>query len=82
MKQIIILLFTFVSLFALDINSATKKELIGIKGIGPKKAKAILHYRKKHKCFQSVDELIKVKGIGKKFMAKHKDELEAKECEK
>ena len=80
-----LLLFTFLTsmtLFALDINSATKEQLKTIKGIGEKKAEAILAYRKANKCFKTVDELQKVKGIGAKFLQKHKSELEAKDCKR
>jgi len=48
-----------------DINTATQSELESLPGIGPSKAKAILEYRRQHGPFQSVDELEKVKGIGR-----------------
>jgi len=51
---------------SIDINSAGIKELTSLKGIGNKKATAIIEYRALH-CFKSVDELAKVKGIGKSF---------------
>ena len=83
MKKLLTLTFlTSLTLFALDINSAIKEELIAIKGIGEKKAEAILAYRKANKCFETIDELQKIKGIGAKFLQKHKDELEAKNCKK
>lgn len=47
-----------------DINTATQSELESLPGIGPSKARAILEYRQQHGPFQSVDELVKVKGIG------------------
>lgn len=48
-----------------DINKATVKELIKVKGITPGKAKAIISYRKKNGDFKSVDELKNVKGFKK-----------------
>ncbi len=53
----------------IDINTATAKELEAIKGIGPAKAKAIIEYRTKNGPFKSVDDLVKVPGIGDKAFA-------------
>ena len=64
---------------AVDINTATKKELSGLHGIGAKKAEMIVAYRDA-KCFASVEELAKVKGIGKKIVEKNRDNLTASEC--
>jgi competence protein ComEA len=50
----------------IDINTATEAQLDGLKGIGPAKAKTIIQYRTKNGPFKSVDDLEKVKGIGKK----------------
>lgn len=66
---------------AVDINSADKKELMTLKGIGEKKADAVLLYRKAN-CFKSVDDLTAVKGIGPKFIAKNKKDLKAGKCKK
>jgi len=48
-----------------DLNKATAKELMQVKGINAAKAKAIITYRKKHGDFKSVDELKEVKGFKK-----------------
>jgi len=80
MKILAILVLGFSLMFAaVDINSASAKELITLKGIGSKRAEAIIAYRKAH-CFTSVDELIKVKGIGKKFLQNNKKNLKADPC--
>lgn len=50
----------------ININHATVKELISLKGIGPKRAKAIVAYRKGHGKFKSVDDLARVKGVSLK----------------
>src|SRR3989344_1800158 len=47
----------------IDINSATKTELMKLIGIGEVKSQAIIDYRE-NKIFKSVDELIDVYGIG------------------
>ena len=60
---------------AVNLNTATKEELIAVTGIGPARAQAILDYRAQHGGFKSVDELKDVKGIGAKRFEKLKPEL-------
>ncbi len=51
-----------------DINTATKEELVSLPGIGEAMAKRIIAFRQEHGKLRSVDDLKKVKGIGaKKF---------------
>jgi len=64
---------------AVDINTANQKELSSLNGIGTKKADAIIAYRSTN-CFDNIDELINVKGIGTKTVEKNKDNLTASEC--
>jgi competence protein ComEA len=60
-------------LFAVNLNTASAEELSALKGIGESTAKKIVQYRAQHK-FGSIDELMKVKGIGqKKFDSIKKD---------
>ena len=54
----------------ININKADIKNLSKLPGIGEIKAKAILDYRKNIGEFQSLIELTKVKGIGKKTLVK------------
>lgn len=61
--------------FALDINTATLKELEAVNGIGPGKAKAIIEYRQVNGPFNSIDNLAKVKGFSPKSVEKFKGEL-------
>ncbi len=65
MKKIIVLFMLSISfMFAtINVQTATKSELMSIKGIGQKKADAIIKYRKSHK-LKSANDLLKVKGIG------------------
>ena len=49
---------------AININKADLLSLTQLKGVGEKKAQAIIAYRDEHGPFQSVEELAEVKGIG------------------
>lgn len=64
-----------VAVAAVNLNTATKEELIAVTGIGPARAQAILDYRAQHGAFKSVDELKDVKGIGARRFEKLKAEL-------
>ena len=48
-----------------NLNKATAKELMKVKGLNAAKARAIVAYRKKHGDFKSVDDLSSVKGFKK-----------------
>lgn len=48
-----------------DLNKATAKDLMKVKGLTAAKAKAIVAYRKKHGDFKTLDELKEVKGFKK-----------------
>ncbi len=70
-----------VSAFAkgININSASATEIAkAMKGVGKAKAEAILAYRKTNGDFKSVNDLVKVKGIGKATVRKNKDRLAVK----
>ncbi len=49
-----------------DLNTATVKDLAKLPGIGPKTAVKIVVYRKDNGGFKSIEELMKVKGVGVK----------------
>ncbi len=61
-----------------DLNTATEAELKSIKGIGAAKAKAIVEYRTKNGKFTSVNDLAKVKGVGKKTVDQVKNLVSVK----
>lgn len=48
----------------LDLNRAGLSELLGLRGIGPARARAIVAYRQSHGPFASVADLEKVPGVG------------------
>ena len=47
-----------------NLNTATVSELTALKGIGEKKAQAIVDFREKQGKFTSVEQLVDVSGIG------------------
>lgn len=57
------------------LNRATAKELEALDGIGPVLATRIINYRKAHGAFATVDDLLKVPGIGSATLAKFKAKL-------
>ncbi|MDT0593679.1 ComEA family DNA-binding protein [Aestuariibacter sp. P117] len=59
----------------LNINTANAEELGMLPGIGAKKAQAIVAYRELNGEFNSIDELVNVKGIGPKMLAKLTDKI-------
>jgi comEA protein len=53
-----------------NLNSATSEELQEVPGIGPATADKILQMRKSYGAFKSVDDLVAIRGIGKKRLDK------------
>ncbi len=58
----------------ISINAATQEELESLPGIGPSIANRIIEYRQENP-FQSLEDLMKVKGIGEKMFMKIKDRI-------
>jgi competence protein ComEA len=54
----------------ININSANSTELQQVPGIGPATADKILQMRKSYGAFKSVDDLLAIRGIGKKRLDK------------
>jgi len=63
-----------VSLWAVNINTASIEELSTLPGIGQGTAEKIVNYRKDHK-FKTTSDLMEVKGIGSKKFEKIKSKL-------
>ena len=58
-----------------NINRATVAELTVLPGIGEKRAQAIVEYREENGLFESIDDLINVRGIGPKILADIADNI-------
>lgn len=56
----------------LNINKATKEQLIKLPGIGETIAERILEYRKERGNFTKIEQLSEIKGIGKNKLEKIK----------
>ena len=59
----------FVEATPLDLNQATKEQLMALPGIGPALAQRIVAWREEHGPFASLDELLEVPGIGEELLA-------------
>ncbi|MGH2568650.1 MAG: ComEA family DNA-binding protein [Bacteroidota bacterium] len=57
----------------LDINAATKQELLSLPGIGEVLADRILQHRKEHGSFRTISDLLKIKGISKNKLEQFKN---------
>jgi len=81
MKKIVLFMALGISFLfsAINIQTASKDELICIKGIGEKKADSILKYRKANK-LKSADDLLEIKGFGKVLVSNVKKDVKSVAC--
>ena len=63
------------SMEMININQADAKALTTLKGIGKDRAVKIIEYREKNGPFEKVEDIMKVKGIGKKIFEQNKNVL-------
>lgn len=59
----------------ININQATKEDLIRLPGIGEKTADQIIRYREINGHFSQTEDLMKIKGIGQKKYSQIKDKI-------
>lgn len=83
MKKVVLSLIVLVLLASqvliaapINVNQATAQELAeNLKGVGIKKAQAIIQYREKIGGFQSETQLLGVKGIGEAILDQNKGNI-------
>ena len=85
-KWIVSLLLAFsLSTFAafaadkININTASADELQLLDGVGPSTANAIVQYRDENGAFDSVEDLVNIKGIGEKKVASLSEQVTVSE---
>ena len=66
---------TLASMEKININKADTKTLTTLKGIGKDRAVKIIEYREKNGPFQKIEDIMKVKGIGKKIFEQNANVL-------
>ena len=65
-----------VTIAAVNVNQASANEIAtALTGVGLKRAQAIVDYRDQFGPFQSAEELLEVKGIGKATLEKNRSKL-------
>lgn len=59
----------------LNLNTASKEQLMTLSGIGERKAESIIAYREEHGGFQKIEELMEVEGIKEGVFNKVRDRI-------
>lgn len=64
---------------AVNINTADKETLMSIKGVGERRADAIIQYREKNGPFTNIEQLAEIRGIGQSLVDVNRDTLVVKD---
>ncbi len=62
----------------INLNTATVAQLTTLPGIGPRIAERIITYRKQHGPFKRIEEIMNVRGVGRKVFQRIRDHLTVK----
>lgn len=75
--NVLLMLFAFSAIAgSVNINTANAQQMqINLTGIGVSKAAAIVAYREQNGPFQSIDDLVNVKGISKKILDRNRSDI-------
>lgn len=60
---------------AINVNTADAATLVALKGVGEKKARAIVAFRKAHGPFATLDDFEEVPGIGPALIEANRDRI-------
>jgi competence protein ComEA len=71
--------FVLAAAQTININTADKETLMAVKGVGEKRAEAIIAFREQNGPFKSVDDLLLVKGVGQAIVDDNRDTLSTSE---
>ena len=66
---------TLVQQESININTADAQALTKLKGVGPKKAEAIILWRKANGGFKTIEQFTEVKGIGAATLEKNRKSI-------
>lgn len=61
-----------------DINTASAEELDRLPGLTPKHAQLIIDYRNEHGRFETIEDVINIKGVGEKLFEQIEPYITAK----
>ncbi len=59
----------------ININTATKEELMTLSGVGEAKAQSIIEYREANGAFQAIEDIMQISGIKEGLFYKIKDDI-------